>query len=344
MKIRSVPFALAVLVSFVIAPALRGAEKDRVAVEMSAAAKHFLAALDKEQRGTAVFALDDDERENWHFVPIDRLGLSVKDMSPAQRQLAQALLSTGMSNAGYAKAVTIMSLEHILWEMENHAPKRDPEKYYVAIFGKPGLEGTWGWRFEGHHLSLNFTIAEGKVVSVTPSFMGANPDHVKEGARKGLRVLGRESHIARKLFESLDDEQRQRALIEDVAPKDIFTAQERTVKSLGDGGVSAADLSDEQKSTLKALIREYVLRHRVRVADYDLDEIERAGLEKIRFAWAGGSKPGEGNYYRVQGPTFLLEYCNTQNDANHSHAVWRSFDGDFGRDVLGEHVATHHQD
>jgi hypothetical protein len=344
MKIFDHLIAPGIVFLLVLAPGLGAAERDRVAVEMTMAAKNFLAALDDTQIAAARFALGDEERENWHFVPTEREGLSVKEMRPAQRQLAHALLSTGMTNTGYAKAVTIMTLEQILWEMENESPKRDAEGYFVAIFGEPAMEGAWGWRFEGHHLSLNFTVADGKVVSVTPSFMGANPDHVKEGPRKGLRVLGREASIARRLFASFDEAQRERATIEEEAPKDVFTSQERSVEHLGHAGLAVSEFNSEQKTVLRALIREYVLRHRTRVADYDIEEIEEAGLEKIRFAWSGGSKPGEGFYYRVQGPTFLLEYCNTQNEANHSHAVWRSFDGDFGRDVLGEHIATYHQD
>jgi hypothetical protein len=344
MKMRYLFLSSGIAFLLVLTPGLRGAETDRVAMEMMRAAENFLAALDDEQVAAATFAIGDEERENWHFVPTEREGLSVKEMSPAQRDLAHVLLSSGMTNTGYAKAVTIMTLEHILWEMENESPKRDPEKYFVAIFGEPAMEGVWGWRFEGHHLSLNFTVADGRVVSVTPSFMGANPDHVKQGPRRGLRVLGREAGIARKLFESLDEGQRERATIAEVAPKDIITAQEGEVEHLGHAGLPVSEFNAEQKAVLKALIREYVLRHRSRVADYDLEAIEEAGLEKIHFAWSGGSKPGEGFYYRVQGPTFLFEYCNTQNDANHSHAVWRNFDGDFGRDVLGEHVAKHHSD
>lgn len=317
------------------------------AVEMADAAKAWLQSLTKEQKGQATFKLTDKERENWHFIPKPfegkgmRGGLVLKDMEPQQRHLAYALLSSGMSHRGFLTATQIMSLEHVLWEMEQDA-KRDTMMYYVSIFGEPGSDA-WGWRFEGHHLSINFTIADGKVTSATPNFFASNPGEILQGPRKGLRVLAAEEDVARSLIQSLSEEQKGKAIVEDKAPRDILTSAKPTVESLGDAGIAWGDLDEKQRKGLLDLIHVYVHRIRPEVAKDDLAAIEKAGMDKIVFAWAGGIEKGEQHYYRVQGPTFLLEYANTQNNANHVHAVWRDFAGDFGRDVLKEHYQEQHQ-
>lgn len=313
-----------------------------VAESMAAAANNFLASLDDDQRKAARFEVKDEERKNWHFIPKERNGLPLKRMDTTQRNLAFALLNSGMSNSGYAKALTIMTLEQILWELENHSPKRDPEMYHVSIFGEPGSNATWGWRVEGHHLSVNFTIAEGKQISGTPSFFATNPAKVIEGPRKGLRVLAREEDLARELVKSFKPKQREAIIIAAEAPRDILTSAERKVSPLDATGITYAAMNDAQRKLLWQLIREYVTRHRSELAQADLAKIEKAGLDGIQFAWAGGVEPREGHYYRVQGPTFLLEYANTQNDANHVHAVWRDFENDFGDDILRRHFEESH--
>ncbi|HVR35929.1 MAG TPA: DUF3500 domain-containing protein [Methylomirabilota bacterium] len=305
--------------------------------EMAEAAKRFLSALNEEQSARAVFPLADDERLNWHFVPKDRKGLPWKEMTPAQQQLAVGLLGSGLSNRGLLKTTTIMSLEQVLRELENRAPHRDPGLYYVSIFGKPESHATWGWRFEGHHLSLNFTIVDGHHVATTPSFLGANPAEVREGPRKGLRALGPEEDAGRALVKALDANQQREAIISDRAPRDVITGADRKVEPLAWEGLPASKMSAPQMKLLWELIEEYVRRHRPEIADTDLEKIREAGAEKIHFAWAGSLEPGQGHYYRVQGPTFLLEYDNTQNNANHIHAVWRDFENDFGIDLLREH-------
>jgi len=219
---------------------------------------------------------------------------------------------------------------------------RNPIKYFISVYGKPDAKGTWGWRFEGHHLSLSFTIVDGKLFSGTPSFMGSNPAEVKEGPRKGVRVLGREEDLARQLVKSLDATQQNAALFDKVAPKDIITAADRTAKALSPEGIAYGKLDAKQKAQLKAVVGEYVNRLRPDLAKMDLAKIEKGGWDKVHFAWAGPMEPGEGHYYRVQGPTFLLEYDNTQNGANHVHAVWRDFNGDFGDDLLKKHYAEAH--
>jgi hypothetical protein len=306
--------------------------------EMADAANHFLAALSPEQRAKATFEFKSDERQNWHFIPKQRNGLPFKELAPAQNKLAQALLASGMSARGYIKATTIMSLEQVLKDMEKGSgPTRDPDLYFVSVFGKPGEKATWGWRVEGHHLAINFTIVNGEHISATPSFMGSNPAEIKEGARRGLRVLADEELVARELVKSLDGAQRKLAVFADTAPKDIITSAVRKAKPLEEVGLISAKMTSGQRELLQKLIKEYLYRHRSEIADRDLAKIDTAGLDRIYFAWAGGLEPGQGHYYRVQGPSFLLEYDNVQNNNNHIHAVWRDFESDFGEDLLRKH-------
>jgi hypothetical protein len=312
--------------------------------DMAAAARNFLAALNDDQRSKAAFAFDSDERENWHFVPRERKGLTVKDMIPAQRHLAFALLNTGLSQRGFAQATTIMSLEQVLQEMEGPSRKfpRDPELYHVSIFGTPEEKGTWGWRVEGHHLSVNFTVVDGTVAAGTPSFMGTNPGEIRKGPRAGLRVLGGEEDLGRELVKSLNEKQQAVAIIDTKAPDEITTSDVRKVIPGKPAGILLGDLNRAQRETALHLIRAYVDRLRGEVAAADFAKIQKAGIEKIAFAWAGSLEKGQRHYYRVQGPTFLLEYDNTQNDANHVHAVWRNFEGDFGQDALAAHLKAEH--
>jgi hypothetical protein len=211
--------------------------------------------------------------------------------------------------------------------------------YYVAVFGEPGPEKPWGWRVEGHHLSVNFTLADGHVAA-SPSFMGANPAEVRQGEHKGMRPLAAEEDLARALAAGLA-EAGLPVLFAAEPPNEILTGAERVAEQLDPVGVAAADLTAVQKQALVKLVGEYLGRHRSEVADRRLAEIRDAGLDKIRFGWAGGLQPGDAYYYRVQGPGFLIEAANTQNDANHIHTVWRDLDGDFGRDFLGEHYQAH---
>jgi hypothetical protein len=312
--------------------------------EMTAAAKTFLASLGDDQKTVATFDFKADERENWHFIPKERKGITIGSLKPAQRHLAFALLGSGLSQRGFTKATTIMSLEQILQDLEgpNRTFPRDPELYHVSIFGTPDAKGTWGWRFEGHHLSLNFTIADGKFAAGTPSFMGTNPAEVRKGPRAGLRVLAAEEDLARDLLESLDAGQRKTAVILEIAPNDVLTLANRKAEIGEPKGLALADMTPAQTKLVDAIINEYVGRLRGELAAQDVEKINKAGREKIRFAWAGAAKRGDKHYYRIHGPTFLLEYDNTQNDANHIHAVWRDFDNDFGRDLLADHLRNSH--
>jgi hypothetical protein len=314
------------------------------AIEMGRAAKSFLKGLDAEQQKKAAFDFKAEERENWHFIPLDRKGLKLSELTPAQTHYAYALLATGLSQKGMMNATTIMSLEAILAEMENDPVKRDTQKYYIAVFGEPSAKketGTWGWRFEGHHLSLNYTIINGNVIT-TPAFFGTNPAHVKKGPRRGTRVLGRLEDLGRALMKSLKEANKP-VVFSEKAPRDIFTGQDRTAKMPEDQGVKASEMTAEQKKKLLAILREFASNGRPEINAPAMKAIVEA-VDDLQFAWAGGLEKGDPHYFRVVGGKFfLVEYANTQNDANHAHAVWRVFNGDFGRDILKEHVEKEHQ-
>ncbi len=320
------------------------------AVEMAEAASRFVASLDDQQRTETLFDFSSDKRDFWHFVPDrsikpdgKRYGLKIGDMKPQQRLLAHALLSTGLSHKGYQQAVTIMTLEAILHDLEDDNPIRDPELYYVSIFGKPSADNTWAWRFEGHHVSVNFTLVKGRLFSVTPSFFGTNPAQVKSGPFKGLEVLAVEQNLARKLVKSLSDEQKKLAIFAAKAPRDIITSQDRRANKgafLPEQGIKFEQLNPKQQTMLLALVNEYAAKYRPPILEQINGRTPIADGKSMYFAWAGGLKRGQGHYYRVQTPSFLFEYDNTQNDANHIHAVWRQFDGDFGEDLLRRHYET----
>lgn len=310
---------------------------------MAETAKAFLASLDPEQRARATFQFADDERLNWHYIPKERKGLPFKEMNAAQKHLAHALLSAGLSQRGYIKAVSIMSLDEILRVMENGTgPVRDPERYFFSVFGEPSDTGTWGYRVEGHHVSQNFTIVNGKV-QVAPSFFGANPAEVREGPRKGLRVLGREEDLGRAFIQSLTPEQKKVAIVSADAPGEILTGPARKAALTGQpSGISAAKLNPKQRELLQNLLDEYCNNVPEEVAQMREEQIKKAA-GNLYVAWAGGEQVGQPHYYRIQAPAFLIEYDDTQNNANHIHTVWRDLEGDFGLDLLKEHYQTSHR-
>lgn len=311
--------------------------------EITESAARFVAALSPEQKAGCTFALTEDERTNWHFVPRPRKGISLKELTPTQRHLAYGLIASGLSHSGYLKVTSIMSLEEILKELEKgRGPIRDPELFYISVFGKPEAGEVWGWRIEGHHLSLNFVIG-GSEITVTPSFFGANPAKVSSGPREGLRVLAREEDLARELVRMLAPDQQRTAIYTNRAPSDIVTGANRKAQFLSPAGLPASSMTPAQTDVLKRLVSEYVRRYRPEIADAALKKIESAGLDKLWFAWAGSVEPGQPHYYRVQGPSFLLEYDNTQNRANHVHTVWRDLESDFGDDLLRKHYDQDHQ-
>ena len=322
---------------------------------MADAATKLLNSLTVEQRQQASFAFASDERLHWHFIPTEtfpRKGLLIRSMTEPQRKLAHQLMQAGLSQRGYLTATSIMELEMVLKALEaaqraaapqppRGAPlERDPEKYFFSIFGTPSARDTWGWRVEGHHVSLHFTVVNGTMVASSPTFFGSNPAEVREGPKKGLRILGAEEDAARALLQSLDASQRSTAIVNATAPGDMITMANVDITPLSPAGLAAAAMTAPQRDLLMKLLDVYIGAMAGDIAADRLDRVHKAGVEKIAFAWAGATERGRKHYYRVQGPTFLIEYDNTQNDANHIHSVWRDFNGDFGRDILREHLRS----
>ena len=315
----------------------------RAIADMTAAAQAWWTSLTPEQQALAHFDFDNENRTDWHFIPRTRKGLPFKDMEPAQKALAVAFLASGLSPRAFIQAEQIMSLDAILKQLEPGPPKtpyRDPENYSYTIFGAPAAGQTWGWRVEGHHLSVNITVVDGKYVAGGPVFLGTNPAEVRTGPRKGLRVLSVEEDDGFKLVQSLDDAQKNKAIIEAKAPKEIVTGNTRKANPGPPVGIPLAELKPEQKAAAIELVKYYAHRLRGELSHDDVAKIEQAGWDKVYFAWAGATAPGDAHYYRLHGPTFLVEFDNTQNNANHIHTVWRDAANDFGEDLLKEHYAA----
>jgi len=311
---------------------------------MAGAATAFLAALADEPRRRAALAFDDRERLNWHYIPRRREGLALRDMPAPARAAAHELMKAGLSTAGYAKAANVIRLEGVLRQLETFGGLlRDPDNYSVTVFGAPGAGGPWGWRVEGHHLSLNFTLAPGKPVAVTPAFYGANPAEVRSGSLKGLRTLGREQDLGRSLAQGMDAAQRSRMVIAAESLGDIVTGPGRSEALAAPAGITGADLRPAQRELLVQLVEEYARNMRPEIAEAELRRMREAGVERLSFAWAGPIDAGRASYYRVHGPTLLIELDNTQNDANHVHSVWHDPRRDFGLDPLGAHYRTDHR-
>jgi hypothetical protein len=319
------------------------AQRPSAAAQMSAAAGRFLSSLTPEQRQQATFAMEADERLRWNFIPDEmfpRNGLPFKAMTEPQRKAAHDLLRSGLSDRGYQTYTAIIQLENILRAIENGRLARDPEAYRFSVFGTPDPKGTWGWRVEGHHVSLHFSVVNGTAVSSTPSFAGSNPAEVRDGAEKGKRVLGQLEDTGRALVTALDASQRTTAIINATAPNEILTTNTLDINPLSPGGLKASAMTAAQRDLLMKVIDAYAGLMAADLAADRLAKIKTAGVENVTFAWAGPIERGQRHYYRVQGPTFLIEFDNTQNDGNHVHSIWRDFRGDFGRDLLREHIKT----
>lgn len=347
--------------------AIMKASPDQTERLMVDSANLFIQSLDRVQKSRTLFDFNAPHRQDWHFFPgpgfvksygYVRNGITYGDMTPRQRHLANALLSSGLSTGGLHKAIGVMTLEDITRVIENdQTGYRDTENYHFSIFGKPSLTENWGWRVEGHHLSLHYTMHDGDLISSSPIFLGANPHEVPQGVHKGLRVLGREEDLALALLKSLDGEQQKKAIFLDTAPDDILTMADKRAKLDGSPeGLPASELDAGQYGLLLGLIAEYANIMPEEVATNRLRIASQVPRDQLFFAWAGrkdrpavkeipiggrttNNREKQGNYYRVQGPSFLIEYDNTQNRSNHSHSVWRDFEGDFGQDLL----ALHHQ-
>ncbi len=309
---------------------------------LTTTAQSFLNSLDKEQLARATFDFMDAERFVYHYTPVPRKGLTLSEMRPEQQHLAHALLSAGLSQRGYVKAVTIMSLEEVLRVLENDSgERRNPGKYYFSIFGQPADTGIWGFRVEGHHVSLHYTVRDGRILAA-PTFLGANPREVRHGERKGLRALSAEEDLARDLIHALEPAQQKTAIVDTTAYPDILTSNHRNAALEGQpSGISITLMSGSQRDKLMAVILEYAGNLTEDMRRWRDAQIRQAG-EKILFAWAGGTAVNEPHYYRVQTPMFLIEYDCTQDGANHIHSVWRDLTGDWGSDLLASHYVQDH--
>ncbi len=331
-----------ILAAGLVGAACLSREEESVGVQMTDAAAKLVNSWSADQKSEALFDFDDKERTNWHFVPLQdakkqptRKGLRLEKMSEEQQEIAKALLRAGTSQTGFKKATTIMSLEAILAHLEKGgAMVRKPGWYFVSIFGTPSKSGKWGWRIEGHHLSLNFVVDRGKVLASTPAFFGANPAEIKMGPQKGQRTLPEAEDLAKQLFASLDDEQRKVALQKEQFPE---IEQGKPVAHPGDPkGLPASKMNEKQRGVLQKLIQSYADRMPSNIAQAEMDKVKSGGMDKIHFAFAqDADKPGKPYTYHVQGPAFLIEFLNIQadsanNPANHIHSCWRDLEGDFG--------------
>jgi hypothetical protein len=318
-----------------------------ISQDLVTAANTFIATLDEAAKNKTVYPFDTEERYAFHFVPMDRNGVSWNELTPVQRKAAMGLLKTCLSEAGVKKAAAIMQLETVLKALEGRTDDdhyRDSGRYYFTIFGVPGSNTIWGWRIEGHHLSLTFSADKKNLVSGTPAFMGANPAVVRSGPQQGKQVLKEETDQAFALLNSLSGEQLKKAVVSATAPNDILTFTSRKAMIEQPAGIPYTELTTAQQAQLLQLTGVYVRRYTKPFADAMLNEIKDAGLENLRFAWAGVTVPEEGkpHYYRIQGPTIIIEYDNTQNGANHIHSVLRDLKRDFGGDLLLQHYKTAH--
>jgi hypothetical protein len=368
------------------------------AERMTAAAAQWLSSLDGRQRQKAHYPFESPERERWFYTPTVQAGLPLLEMRPQQQRLAHMLTASGLSHGGYATAAAIMGLENPLhleegWHDRPFAGEaqetrgRDPLMYYIAVFGTPG-DAAWSWHIGGHHISLAYTISDGRLVSPTPTFFGSHPAEVAGVGPNVLRPLGGEEDLARELLDALDDDRRLRAVVSPAAPFDIVQSNRSQVEdgamflglfevfSFDQGeavrergrraqarheapftreqvervryfrdrpiGLPGAAMSPAQRTALQALILQYVNRLPDDVAELEWGAIEERGIDAIHFAWAGSLERRKPHYYRLQGPRFLVEYDNVQNDTNHVHSVWRDPEGDFGRDILARHYAAAH--
>lgn len=319
-----------------------GAAQDHMIVSR---ANDFLTLLDQDQTDKATYDFDDDERFDWHYVPRERNGISFNDLNEKQRQAALALLRASLSEQGYQKANNIMALENILREVENRTADdtyRDPMNYSITIFGKPGESAVWGWRLEGHHISLNFSSADGGIVSSTPTFWGSNPAIVRSGRYTGRQILKQESDLGFTLVNSLNANQMRIAVVSQKAPADILTKNQRTAELQEEKGLEYTQMNEQQKKLFLQLLNIYVKNYQFGFAKRLMEKIEKAGIDNLSFAWAGSLQPGAGHYYRIQGPMLLIEYDNTQNNANHVHTVVRDLTNDFAGDILREHYQKEH--
>lgn len=352
---KKLPLILALFLTITAAPAFTYAsdnqqtEKDTaLEKKMAEIVTAFLKTLKPDQKSDAMVEFADTSRFDWHYIPRTRKGIALKQMSAEQRTAAMAMLRLALSDEGYHKTEQIIDLENVLRVVENRPPNdtyRDPENYAFRIYGTPGKK-PWGWRVEGHHISLQFTCINGQI-SFTPGFMGSNPGQVlADVPQKGRRILAAEQDLAFDLLHALTEAQMAKVGLGKIAPNEIFTTNTRKYSLEKTEGIAMKDMTAAQKIIFKKLIMEYLQRYHVTLKNQQWAQLEKSGLDQIHFAWMGDEKPvigaGHGHYYRIHGPTILIEFDNTQNGGNHIHSVVRDLNNDFGEDMLKEHYAKEH--
>ena len=320
--------------------------QSNLAHQMTIAGVNFYNSLSDNQKDITFFDYLDGERLFWYYPPLNRHGLPLRDMEEAQISLAFELLSTGLTKKSYQQAKQIIDLESILGPIEKSAGKitfkRDPELYYFTIFGIPGQKDPWGWRVEGHHISIHFSIWGNEIISMTPFFFGSNPAEVRSGPESGLRILKEREDVAFELINSLDKSQKRNAIIYPEAPYEILTYNSSRVSLPKEEGLKVSKMSKSQKAILNKLLEEYVSQVPTELSKVKLEKISDYGIDNLFFAWGGGQSLGEKHYYRTHGGNFLVEFDNNQNQANHIHSVWRDVENDFGYDILREHLLAYH--
>ena len=310
---------------------------------MTQAALAVLESFTPPQRRQALYPFEAHERRDWHFVPRRRPGVTLGAMPSSQQERVWALLRAGLSPQGVQKTRDVISTEAILGELSSNPGYRDASNYALVFFGDPASGQPWGWRFEGHHLSLTFTIVPGQGVAVTPAFLGAHPATVPAShAQAGFKALGSEEAEGFRLLNSLSAAQKSTVLLAAQSLGDILSGPGREASLTQPAGLALAAMTATQRQQAMTLIESYVRNARPDVAQTELDKLTAAGIDTLHFAWAGSPTPGRPHYYRVHGPTLLIEYDNTQNGANHVHSVWHNPSNSFGQDLLRAHYQSAH--
>lgn len=310
---------------------------------MAQPALDVLASFSAAQRRQAVHPFEAKARRDWHYVPRRRPGVTLGELQPTQHELVWALLRAGLSQQGVQKTRAVITTEGILGELTGSPGYRDPANYALVFFGDPVSGQPWSWRFEGHHLSLTFTIAPGQGVAVTPAFLGANPATVPAShAQAGFSALGTEGAAGFRLLHSLSATQQATALLQAHSFGDILSSPGRESSLQQPAGLALGAMTAPQRQQAMALIETYVRNARPNIAQTELDKLTTAGIDTIHFAWAGSQTPQRPHYYRLHGPTLLIEYDNTQNGANHVHSIWHNPANSFGQDLLRAHYQEAH--
>ncbi|MCK6449863.1 MAG: DUF3500 domain-containing protein [Alphaproteobacteria bacterium] len=293
------------------------------------------------QRRAGLYPFDAPARLDWHYVPRSQPGLALRGMNAEQRGAAEALLRAVLSEEGHTRFEGVRVLESIL-RGDSQSGFRDPENYALALFGTPGAH-PWGFRLEGHHLSLSFTFPAPDRASATPAFWGANPAEVRGGPHAGMRLLGRQTGAAFALARSMDDRQRAEAVIADRSLGDIVAGPGRGDELKEARGLAYARMTEAQRNQAIAVIEGMMAPLNGEFRALKVRRLRESGLEAMRFAWAGGMESGRAYYFRLHGPITLVEFDNTQNDANHIHSLWRDLAADFGGDALGVRYRDGHK-